>query len=401
LKKDLEIAVPIIVIIACIVFIVAYLNHKPISSPKSADIYGPHAPIKIAPNRRLKQTVTTVPSQKVTITDESEEVFAYAHGTVVAHNRIYIGMAARRGNLFATNQLIVFYDPNDLKQYRIFSIPRSGDIESMVYDEKNDKIYFTLSNNGSLEIYRMDPNSFRISTVISTTSVDIGLKPAITTDGQYIYGISYKDPSTVFKVGVNGGPLETSLIGHIPMGHSAAIGVYGSTTEIYFGGGEGNGFEKVRASDLASLGSLMIPGCSITDDMPYEKIDDVSGYVYLGCERQPFGMRVKTDDFSMTRFVLSGKSFGMFIYGDDLYNAAQDGNIDVFNNMNISDLKRYNVGKDIQLNELFVVESELPHSTSTALVIETQNLTQPSKNVLFTGWWGVKGLFKTEIPVVE
>jgi hypothetical protein len=169
----------------------------------------------------------------------------------------------------------------------------------------------------------------------------------------------------------------TNSTGHIRNGHSAAIGVYGSSTEVYFGGGEADVFEKVNADNLTSLGMSYFPGCSITDDMPFQKIDDGGGFVYLGCERMPFGYRVETEDMSTTRFDLPGNSFGLFIYGNDLYNAAQDGNYDIFKDMDITKLVRYYVGQDIQLNELFV------SSSSTA-----------TPRLYFTGWWGVKGLFE-------
>ncbi len=357
----------------------ALFTGQPISQPIGPQKpIGPHLP-QGRPAQPVSQmpVVQKPPSIPVQIVGQSAEAFAYAHGTAQADGKIFIGMAARSGNPFVTNQLYVFTNPADLNEFRIISIQRTGDIESMVYDEKNDNIYFTLSNNGSLSIYRINPRTYFVSTVISTTSVDIGLKPAITTDGTYIYGISYTKPSTVFKVGVFGTSLVVSKTVHINNGHSAAIATNGSTTELYFGGGEEDGFEKVDAATLDSLGMINFPGCSLTDDMPYK-----DGYVYVGCERQPYGYRVKTDDLSFTQFALPGNSFGMNIFGNDLYNAAQDGNFDVFNDMDISNPQRYYVGKDIQLNELFMTEN-----TSSTISSSTASL-------FFTGWWGVKGLFQ-------
>ena len=358
---------------AIIAFLVAYSDHEPVQLINSTTEYGPELPPKDKP-RPTEKVAKKPQSISVNISEKSPEVFAYAHGSVVVDGKIFIGMAARNGNPFATNQLFVFTNPNNLKEFRIISIPRKGDIESMVYDEKNRAIYFTLSNQGSLDIYRIDPKTYFISTVISTTSINIGQKPAITTDGEFIYGITYTNPSKVFKVGIYGTPLIVSEVGHISNGHSASLGVYGSSTELYFGGGEADLFEKVNGDDLSSLGMLYFPGCSITDDMPYQKVDDVSGYVYLGCEKQPRGIRIRTDDMTGSSFDLPGSSFGMYIYGKDLYNAAQDGNYDIFKNLDLSSIKRYHIGRDIQLNELFVLNDM----------------------VLFTGWWGIKGLYSVK-----
>lgn len=372
MKKALEIIIPFLFIALIVAFLVAYTDHRPVQLINSTTPYGPHMPEKKSVPYRA--AAPKVPSTSVQIFERSPEVFAYAHGSVVVDGKIFIGMAASSGNPFATNQLFVFTNPNNLKEFRIISIPRKGDIGSMVYDEKHRAIYFTLSDRGSLDIYRIDPTTYFISTVISTTSIDIGQKPAITTDGEYIYGITYTNPAKIFKVGIYGTPFVVSEVGHITNGHSANIGIYSSSTELYFGGGEADLFEKVNASDLSSLGILNFPGCSMTDDMPFQKVDEDGGYVYLGCEKKPIAIRVKTDDMTAKEFALPGKSFGMYIFNNDLYNAAQDGNYDIFKNMDISSIKRYYVGQDIQLNELFVMDNV----------------------VLFTGWWGIKGLYSVK-----
>jgi hypothetical protein len=98
---------------------------------------------------------------------------------------------------------------------------------------------------------------------------------------------------------------------------------------------------------------------------------------------------VRTNDLTYTKFDLPGSSFGMYIFGNDLYNAAQDGNYDVFANMDLSNPKRYFVGQDIQLNELFMATTASSTMASTSSV-GTQSL-------LFTGWWGVKGLYEVAL----
>ena len=192
MKRDFEIAIPTIIVIAGALLMWAMFTGHPVVGPLLGPeaIYGPSLPQPqgsppAQPSIPSPEAATRPPSIPLSIIQSSPEIFEYAHGTVMADGKIFIGMAARSGNTMSTNQLFVFTNLNNLKQFLIFSIPRTGDIESMVYDEKNDCIYFTLSNNGSLSIYRINPKTFFISTVISTTSVDIGLKPAITTDGKY------------------------------------------------------------------------------------------------------------------------------------------------------------------------------------------------------------------------
>ncbi len=292
----------------------------------------------------------------------------------MADGSIFIGMANKSGNPFPSNQIFVFTDPRDLTQLRILSVPRSGDIESMAYDGAHDRIYFTLSNVGSLDVYSLDPRSFQIGTVVSTTSIDLGPRSAIATDGAYIYGITNTDPSTVFKIRLSDFALTSSSAGHIPFGHSAAVGTFGSTTELYFGSGMSDRFEKADADTLTPLGTVQFPVCAMTDDMPFRKTDDVSGYVYVGCEKQPYGYRIDTHNMSLKRFDLPGYSYGLFIFGNDLYNAAADGHYDMFHSMNVDAIKRYYVGSEIPLNELFY--------------------SPINDSILFTAWWGIKGLFE-------
>ena len=262
--------------------------------------------------------VLTVPFMgMLEVSTSSGPVFAYAHGTVEADGRFFIGMADRTGNPFPTNDILVFGDLGNLSKYAVVTIPIRGDVETMVYDSIHDQIYFDLSSNQGLYLYRLDPHTYRLSFIVSTSTVDAGRRPAIVTDGTYIYGITETDPSAVFKVLISDGTLTTSRIGHIPNGHSAAIGISGSTTELYFAGGMSNGFEKVRASDLTSLGTINVAPCSVSDDMPFypeaKKVavgtgGDVStstaggaslgGLVYLGCEMVPSGIVVHTADMS-------------------------------------------------------------------------------------------------------
>ena len=233
------------------------------------------------------------------------------------------------------------------------------------------------------------PSTLLVYLVASSTTLDPGQKPAIVTDGTYVYGITNTSPSSVFKVDISNGAITVNAKGHISQGHSAAIGIYPGRTELYFGGGSGDQFEKVDAASLASLGTIDLAPCSLTDDMPFQKTDDQGGYVYVGCEIQPYGYRVHTADLSADRFLLPGFSFGLYVFGDDLYNAAQDGNIDVFPHQNLGILDRFHIAssslidahnQDVEPNELFWSDA--------------------TERLYFTAWWGIPGLFAISTTTV-
>jgi hypothetical protein len=369
---------------------IAFFNSPPLPNSSSSKPVQPHrAPPLVTVIRpgsflpSFDQSNTVITKSTVNVVASSSPVFAYAHGTVIADGHLFVGMANRAGNLFSSRRLVVFPDPNDLNHYNLLTMPEAGEIDTMVYDQPNDVIYFALSGNGHMALYRLDPHSFGLSVVMSTSTVDLGRKPAIVTDGEYIYGITETDPSVVFKVRITDGTLTTSS-GHIKNGHSAAIGIFGSTTELYFGGGMADGFEKVDAQSLRSLGTLNFSPCLISDDMPLVPAGQSYGYVFIGCESIPAGYRVRTDDLSVMQFPLPGQSLGMFSFNSRLYNAAQDGHLDVFGSDSLASLTRYFVNSDIptestsgqslQLNELF-------YATTT-------------DSVYFTAWWGVPGVYQ-------
>ncbi|MDB5238893.1 MAG: hypothetical protein JWO00_228 [Candidatus Parcubacteria bacterium] len=303
-----------------------------------------------------------------------------------ADGKFFVGMSNKSGNIYPPNQLTIFGDEDDISKPVIITLPEWGDIQTMVYDDMNDKVYIELSNNSALKLYVVNPHTYAIATILSTTTVDAGRKPAITTDGEYIYGITDTAPSTVYKVKISDGSLTVNTQGHVFYGHSAAIAKYGSaqgtTTELYFGGGMGNGFEKTNALTLAPISAIQVAPCAMSDDMPFVRTSGSGGYVYIGCEIVPYGLRIRTSDMRVERFSLPGASFGFFAFGTDIYNAAQDGHIDVFLNGDLRFLSRYKVtdekspfdtkGQDLEVNEL---------------------LREPSTGkIYFTAWLGIPGL---------
>ncbi len=176
-----------------------------------------------------------------------------------------------------------------------------------------------------------------------------------------------------------GSPL-VSYTGHIPNGHSAAIG----NGAVFFGGGMSNGFEKVDPETLGSLGRVSLAPCSMSDDMPF-----VDGFIYVGCETVPYGLRVHADTLKADRFTLPGGSFGLFSFGGDLYNAAQDGYVDEFPKGDLKDLKRFKVVNDIA-----------PFDTKGQDLEVNELLFSPvTKHLYLTAWLGIPGLYEVDLAI--
>jgi len=335
------------------------------------------------PHPRFGVIVPMIVTGTAKIIDASPAVFAYAHGTAMAGDDFVIGMADREGNPFVSNKLLLFTDPQYLDRYLTVLFPHRGDVETMAFDPVSGQIYFLLTGSKNLELYGFDPHTLDLRAIASSTSIDPGAKPAIVTDGTYVYGITNTAPSVLFKVNIADGTIVSNSQGHISYGHSAAIGIYGNSVELYFGGGMSDMFEKADGATLSALNKINLSPCSETDDMPYQRTDSSGGYVYVGCEIQPYGYRIHTSDFSASRFLLPGSSLGLFIFGDDLYNAAQDGNVDLFPHLDLGRLDRYRIAssslvdahhQSLEPNELFFASS-------------TQSL-------YFTAWYGTPGLYR-------
>ncbi len=395
---SLVVILVISLILLCGAFLMSHRSATTVYRPTtSVEPRGPSFEISTTTLRGRKLIDLNLTAIHPTITEhvaevmaQSSKVFAYAHGTVAADGKLFIGMAANSANHFPSNELVVFGDASDISRPTLITMPASGEIETMTYDRTNDRVYIELSGNKALKIYAMNPHNYFMWTLASTSAIDAGRKPAIVSDGTYVYGITNTTPSTVFRVKIQGGELATSSIGHIRNGHSASIASFAganvaTTTELYFGGGMSDEFEKVDALTLASLGTVKISPCGMTDDMPYApSTQGTFGYVYVGCEMVPYGIRIKTSDMSFERFVLPGGSLGMFAYGDDIYNAAEDGRIDIFPKGNLEQLHRYRIidikepidtkGQDLEVNEI---------------------LYSPQNDGLYvTGWYGVEGLYR-------
>jgi hypothetical protein len=87
---------------------------------------------------------------------------------------------------------------------------------------------------------------------------------------------------------------------------------------------------------------------------------------------------------SFERFSLPGASLGLFVYGADLYNAAEDGTIDVFPGQDLRDLRRYQLLDNAALLD---IKNQTPELNEILYSPEADKL-------YFTAWWGVRGLYQ-------
>ncbi len=388
--RKLSASIAVLFLLLSLGFFVYSLQKFTENSPKVSISTSETPPIKIVPKPSpeakydvhidIKPSVTFGTAK---IVSESSKVFAYAHGVAAADGKLFIGMAAFGGNTFPTDEVLIF-DDKDISKPSIVRLKAAGDVTTMTYDLTNDKVYFVLSSNDALDIYSLDPHTYAVTEITSTSKIDSGNRPAIVTDGIYIYGITNTEHSSIFRVKIKGGELTVNSNKHIPYGHSAAIGIFGSTTELYFGGGMANGFEKADAVTLDPISQIKIEPCGMANDMLFEKASSLSGYVYIGCEFTPSGIRIDTKSMSSVGFSLPGSSFGLFKIGQDLYNAAQDGYIDTFPNFNLFDLRRFKV----------IDGTTTPLINGQNLEVNKILYAPESGKLYFTAWWGTKGLFE-------
>src|SRR5258706_2271832 len=69
----------------------------------------------------------TVKHGLATVTAASPKVFAYAHGTVSADGKLFIGMADKSENPFPSNEIVVFSD-QDINHPTLLTMPALWDV---------------------------------------------------------------------------------------------------------------------------------------------------------------------------------------------------------------------------------------------------------------------------------
>ncbi|WP_147452722.1 hypothetical protein, partial [Corallococcus praedator] len=116
-------------IVVALVLLVACAT-RPISQDHAELSFAMHPQTASVANI-LNIPTSTFTSHHASITEASPDTFAYAHGTAMAHDKIFIGMSGVHGNTYPTNSVVVFDTLADLSHTVRITIPGQGDIQTM------------------------------------------------------------------------------------------------------------------------------------------------------------------------------------------------------------------------------------------------------------------------------
>jgi len=286
--------------------------------------------------------------------NQSAGIFGWPHGTCQIGEKIYI--ATRTSPATVT----VFNNPNDLTDYQQVTLTGQNRVDLLIYDSVNNKLYATSRNTGGgdhkLNIIQIDPDNINNWSVVyssNTPSASFITSSPIVTDGTYVYGAtSDNGPSTFFKIRISDWTLVAQTTwNEAALAHSAQLRVYPGKKEMYVTNAAAtsyNGqsldinFAKVDCDTMTYTTTyVQMPYYNpdddmeensyplvLTDDMACRVIDDNGSICYLGSEDNdpswpPYGWAVNTATMVVTRFDAGQDvSYGMFIYGNDLYSVG-------------------------------------------------------------------------------
>lgn len=294
-------------------------------------------------------TIIEIPSSIVCpttlIADSSSAGFQMAHSLITDGTYIYVG--ERISNTTPTEiARIIKYNASTLAEVDAYEVGANKDVESMVYDATNNRIYASqIYDNGVsrvASIMRINPSNMTLIDTTVYNSLISSASFAIVTDGVYIYGVTHTSSSQFFKIRLSDMELVASTTWGRIRGHAAKLdsdnGVmyvtnvsYGETDPIYFA--------KVNLSDLSYTEVNIEPYVrKATDD--FAMIDTGSEvYCYVGSEyvySTPGsgnygygGVQIKASDLSLTGISLKS-TYALEAIDDYVYSITSDGNIQVF-----------------------------------------------------------------------
>jgi hypothetical protein len=256
------------------------------------------------------------PYTPATIINQSPYLFQGAHGICQHNDKFYIG------TMTSPATLTCFKNPNDLSDYDSFTVTGRNHIESMVYDDVNNRIYATSWNNDAkLCILSINPLNITDYTIVyNSTDVNSGVSPTICTDGVYVYGGTYQTNGVIFKIRISDWTLITTVPTAMGGYHSSSLYKYSGRNEFYMTATVGY-LVKVNCLDL-TYSSIELVGLSgITDDIYFKYVDDNGGLLY--CSSESMNKVICIDTNLMTYVVYDAlRSFGLFSDGIDLYSCG-------------------------------------------------------------------------------
>ncbi|MEI6528790.1 MAG: chitobiase/beta-hexosaminidase C-terminal domain-containing protein [Candidatus Falkowbacteria bacterium] len=267
-------------------------------------------------------------SSSYKINQSTGGLFANPHGTVRVGNKFFIGSRTNPATI------TVFNNPNDLSDYQTVTLTGHSNLDYLIYDDVNDKLYASCYDGEAYQvphkmtILKINPNNLNDwSVVYNNAFLWSDWSAPIVTDGTYIYGATFNvDPAQLFKIRISDGFLVTwrGWTG-VYYPHAAAIVKYAGRSEMYITSvfDAPNRFAKVNLSNLTFTSVSMGTNDYLTDDIACRYMDDTGSICYMGTDEgsvSPLGYKMDTRTMATSTFSIGGaNTYGMFIKDNDLY----------------------------------------------------------------------------------
>lgn len=323
-------------------------------------------------------TTTLVPTTTTTTTECCPVVynsslggFQMAHALINDGTYLYAGERINNATPSSVARIIK-YNTN-LTEVGSYEVGANKDVESMCYDSVNNRIYATqVYDDGvatRVSILVINPSTMLPVSQTNYTALITGESFPIVTDGTYIYGATYSAPPVIFKIRIS----DMALVSTVTWtgrerAHAARIDErngYMYLTDIPYLASTNPYFAKVNLSTL-SYTEVNIGGYvrKPTDD--FAMIDTGSEvYCYIGSEyvygsggnAGYGGVQVRTSDLSLTGITLE-TTYAICEYGDEIYSATIDGNIQIFSRDDLNNVLTCNLS-GYYPNELNVLGNRL------------------------------------------
>ncbi len=297
--------------------------------------------------------------------------FQMAHALINDGTYLYVGERINNATPSSVARIIK-YNTN-LTEVGSYEVGANKDVENMCYDSVNNRIYATqVYDDGvarRMSILVINPSTMLPVSQTNYTTLITGESFPIVTDGTYIYGATYSAPPVIFKIRIS----DMALVSTVTWtgrerAHAARIDTrygYMYLTDIPYSEGTNPYFAKVRLSSLVytevSIGAYVRKA---TDD--FAMIDTGSDiYCYIGGEYVYTsggnagygGVQVRVSDLSLTGIAMK-PSYAVCEYGDEIYSATIDGNMQIFSRTDLNNVLTCNLS-GFYPNELNVLGNRL------------------------------------------
>lgn len=309
----------------------------------------------------------TTSSAVYSLNVSNTSAFSWPHGTVQVGNKFYLVTRT------TPSTITVFNNPDDLTDSQTVTLTGRNNIDSLVYDSVNNKLYATPYNSGThaLTIIQIDPNNItNWSVVYNSGTPSTEWTSPIVTDGTYVYGATWANTgntSRFFKIRIS----DWTLVGNTTWtnrirGHAATMVTYSDRKEMYVTNegtaSQSSTFAKVNLTDMSftevSLNASV--GFGATDDMACNYVNN-SGSTCYAVTDSGFtintGYKIDTATMTFTPFSINSEpSYGSFIYNNNLYVIGSNGRVIFYPNLDTTAPQIYDLPGDIP-NEFFYSSS--------------------------------------------